>query len=77
MHRHLLGAPVQTTAGGHTWTEHPLVRVVAGLAGAGLTFYGAIAVLDDEGRGAAAAVVIGIAGVYWGCIGRLPSWFRH
>jgi hypothetical protein len=72
-----VGAPVQTTAGWHTWTEHPLVRAIAGLAGAGLTLYGAIAVLDGEGRAAAAAVVIGIAGLYWGFMGRLPSWFRH
>jgi hypothetical protein len=69
-------APAPTTAGGRGWTEHPLVRVIAGLAGAGLALYGAIALLDGEGRGAAAAVVIGIVGVCWGFMGRQPSWFR-
>jgi hypothetical protein len=67
----------RTTARRRNWTEHPVVRFVAGLAGVSLALYGAIALVDGEGRGAAAAVVIGIAGVYWGLMGRFPHWFRH
>jgi hypothetical protein len=71
-----VGAPVPTTAGWYDWTEHPIVRVVVGLAGVGFTLYGATALLDGEGRGAAAAVVVGGVGLHWAFMGRLPSWFR-
>lgn len=67
----------QVTADWRTWVEHPVVRVIAGLAGLGLTLYGATAVLDGKGRGGAAAVVIGIVAVYWALVGRIPSWFRR
>ena len=70
------GAPAPTTAGWHGWTEHPLVRAVVGLAGFGFALYGATALLDGEGRGAA-AVVVGGAGLHWAFVGRLPSWFRR
>lgn len=59
------------------WSEHPAVRVVAGCAGVGLIIYGTLGVLDGEGRGAAAAIVIGIAAGYFALAGRLPAWFRQ
>jgi hypothetical protein len=61
----------------NAWLGHPLVRFVAGAVGLALVVRGAKGVLNGEGRGGSAAVVLGIVAVYWGVTGALPSWFRR
>lgn len=53
------------------------IRSAAALGGALLALYGAGALRRGEGRGAAAAIVLGIAIVYYGVTGRAPAWFRR
>jgi len=52
-------------------------RAVAAFAGAGLAVYGAGGVLAGEGRGAAAALVIAAAALFYAVLGRAPTWFRR
>lgn len=60
-----------------SWLERPGVRIVTGLAGLALLIYGIVALLDGQGRGAAAAMVIGVAVIHTGIAGKFPDWFRR
>lgn len=64
-----------TTGGG--WIDHPITRMAAGMVGVFLLIRGCNGLLDNEGRGAAAAMVLGAAAGYWAITGRLPLWFRR
>jgi len=52
------------------WFEHPLIRTAAGILGLLLAIRGYRGLLHDEGRGAAAAIVLGFIAVYWAFTGR-------
>lgn len=59
------------------WLGHPFTRVVTATAGFGLILHGMRGVFSGEGRGAAAALLIGVVVVYWAALGRIPRWFRR
>jgi hypothetical protein len=67
--------PELASSNSHAWLGHPIVRLVGGVGGLALMLRGATGVLADEGRGAAAAIVLGVVAVYWAVVGRIPSWF--
>ncbi|MBX5461534.1 MAG: hypothetical protein IRZ28_10660 [Steroidobacteraceae bacterium] len=52
------------------WFEHPVVRAAVGILGILLAIRGYRGLLDGEGRGAAAAIVLGFVAVYWAFTGR-------
>ena len=52
------------------------LRWFMGLLGVGLALHGFVALLEDSSRRAAASIVLGGAGLYWGLVGRMPPWFR-
>lgn len=54
-----------------------LLRPAAGLAGMILAGYGVIGLQRGEGRGAAAAIVVSAALVYFAVTGQAPAWFRR
>jgi hypothetical protein len=54
---------------------HLVLRAVAAFGGAGLAVYGAAGVRAGEGRGAAAALVIAAAALFYAATGRAPNWF--
>lgn len=53
------------------------VRLSVGLLGAGLSLYGFATLFEDSSRGPAACIVLGGVAMYWGLVGRVPSWFRR
>jgi hypothetical protein len=54
----------------------PLGRGLAGISGGLLILRGATG-LDTEARGAAAAMVLGVACLFFAVVGEFPSWFRR
>ncbi len=56
---------------------HPATRFVVGLVGAWLLLEGFAGLGRDASRGAAAAILLGIAAGYIAATGRSPSWFRR
>jgi FtsH-binding integral membrane protein len=69
--------PSLTATESSAWLSHPLARFAAGAVGFALVVRGAKGVLNGEGRGGSAAVVLGGVAVYWAVTGALPSWFRR
>jgi hypothetical protein len=53
------------------------LRPLAGLSGGVLGAYGIAGVARGEGRGAAAAIVIAGALIYYAVTGAIPHWFRR
>ncbi|KAF1685419.1 hypothetical protein B1992_11785 [Pseudoxanthomonas broegbernensis] len=64
--------PVLARLSGFFW-----VRLFVGLSGAGLFLYGLASLSEDSSRGPAASIVLGGVAMYWGFVGRVPSWFRR
>jgi ABC-type Mn2+/Zn2+ transport system permease subunit len=56
---------------------HPVARTLAGLGGLVLVLQGLTGLGDGQGRGAAAAVVLGVVAAFWAVAGRVPSWFHR
>jgi hypothetical protein len=54
-----------------------MVRATGRFAGIVLVLRGAAGVLSGEGRGAAAAIMLGMVVLYWASVRRMPSWFRR
>lgn len=59
------------------WISNPVVRAAAGIVAIILLVNGAKSLPHGGGRGAAAALVLGVAGMYWALVGRLPTWLRR
>jgi hypothetical protein len=59
------------------WISNPVVRTAAGIVALILIVKGATSLPHGGGRGAAAALVLGVAAAYWTVVGRLPTWLRR
>ncbi len=59
------------------WVSDPVARTLAGIVGLILIVKGATGIRHGGGRGAAAAIVLGVAALYWTLTGRLPMWVRR
>jgi len=59
------------------WPGHPVVRTISGIVGLILVVKGGTAIQHDHGRGAASAIVLGVAALYWTVTGRLPLRLRR
>lgn len=58
-------------------TGSDVLRMAAVTVGLILVVYGLGGVRRGEGRAAAAALVVGVAAMWYGVAGRLPEWFRR
>jgi hypothetical protein len=61
-----------TNAQNAEWMSHPAVRTIAGIVGLVLIVKGVTGIQHGGGRGAASAIVLGGAALYWTVMGRLP-----
>jgi len=59
------------------WIGNPVVRIAVGMVAIILLVKGATSLPHGGGRGAAAALVLGVAAIYWAVMGRLPTWLRR
>jgi hypothetical protein len=59
------------------WISNPVVRALAGIVAIILIVKGAMSLPHGGGRGAAAALVLGVGAIYWALAGRLPTWLRR
>jgi hypothetical protein len=57
--------------------RRPVLQWLAVIAGSALALYGLAGIRRGEGRGAAAALVLGVALGWYGVVGRIPAWFRQ
>ena len=56
---------------------HPIARAGAALVAVPLALSGFVALKTEGGRGPAAAIVLGVALLWWAFTGRIPAWFRR
>jgi hypothetical protein len=59
------------------WISNPVVRAAVGIVGIILIVEGGASLAHGGGRGAAAALVLGAAAIYWALVGRFPAWLRR
>lgn len=59
------------------WISNPAVRAAAAIVGLILIVKGGVGLRHGGGRGAAAAIVLGVGALYWAVAGRLPVWLRR
>lgn len=64
-----------TSDGAPALARHPALRMIVGVGAVSLSVYGLVNLPDSEGRGAAAAIVLGGVALYWAIAGWLPTWF--
>lgn len=72
-----VSSPLATQTHNAAWISNPVVRALVGIVGFILVINGIAGLRHGDGRGAAAALVLGVAALYWTALGRLPAWFRR